>query len=150
MQSGEPVKPKHIQYIKDMKEQMCSVALDFNQELSSYEDELSFEERQYELPDNSIIEVNKKKRIRAAEVLFDPKHKIKPILGNSTYDEFRDDCLRGGIAKMAFESIRQCDTDLKVSLYSNIVLAGGSTMMRGFYERFDTEMRDFVAAAQDD
>ena len=51
---------------------------------------------------------------------------------------------------MAFESIQQCDTDLKVSLYTNIVLAGGSTMMRGFYERFDSEMREFITEAQDD
>lgn len=29
MQSGEPVSLKHLQYVKDMKEQMCSVASDF-------------------------------------------------------------------------------------------------------------------------
>lgn len=29
MQSGEPVSLKHLQYVKDMKEQMCSVAFNF-------------------------------------------------------------------------------------------------------------------------
>lgn len=154
MQAGEPVQLRHRQFVNDMKEQMCCVAQDFRAELASYEDDLSFEERQYELPDNVVIEVNRKKRIRAAEVLFDPSLRIEPISSSPTYDEFsklpEDHHLRGGIARMAFASIQQCDTDLKVSLYNNIVLAGGSTMMRGFHDRFDSEMRELVYSAQDD
>lgn len=126
---------------------MCHVAYNFTEEMGSNEDPLSFEERQYELPDNVVIEVKHRKRIAAAEVLFNPER-----IGYK-YDEFDGGDhgdLKGGIAKLAFESIRQCDSDLKVSLYSNIVLAGGSTMMNGFYERFDQEMRKFVHMAGDD
>jgi actin-related protein len=55
---------------------------------------------------------------------------VKPFV----YPEFADDedGTTGGIAKLAFASIKQCDTDLKINLYNNIVLAGGSTMMNGF------------------
>ena len=45
-----------------------------------------------------------------------------------------------GIAQMAFESIDKCDSDLKINLYNNIVLAGGSTMMPGFRDRFEDEI----------
>ena len=45
---------------------------------------------------------------------------------------------------MAFRSIKQCDSDLKISLYNNIVLAGGSTLMNGFAARFEAEIRDMA------
>merc|ERR1712147_254480 len=45
-----------------------------------------------------------------------------------------------GIAQMAFKSIEKCDSDLKINLYNNIVLAGGSTLMPGFRERFEDEI----------
>ena len=41
---------------------------------------------------------------------------------------------------MAFDSIDLCDSDLKINLYNNIVLAGGSTMMPGFRDRFEDEI----------
>ena len=41
---------------------------------------------------------------------------------------------------MAFRSIEKCDNDLKINLYNNIVLAGGSTLMPGFKERFEMEI----------
>jgi actin-related protein len=37
---------------------------------------------------------------------------------------------------MAYRSIEMCDSDLKINLYNNIVLAGGTTLMPGFKERF--------------
>ena len=41
---------------------------------------------------------------------------------------------------MAYESIEKCDSDLKINLYNNIVLAGGSTLMPGFRDRFENEI----------
>lgn len=80
------------------------------------------------------------KRITAAEVLFNPQ-----LVGYS-YPEFEQDPekIQGGIAKLAFASIKQCDTDLKINLYNNIVLAGGSTLMNGFVNRFEAEIRDLA------
>ena len=41
---------------------------------------------------------------------------------------------------MAHESIEKCDSDLRINLYNNIVLAGGSTLMPGFRDRFEDEI----------
>ena len=41
---------------------------------------------------------------------------------------------------MAVASIEKCDPDLKINLYNNIVLAGGSTVMPGLKERFEEEI----------
>ena len=63
-----------------------------------------------------------------------------------SYPEFEEDedGTMGGIAKLAYASIKQCDTDLKINLYNNIVLAGGSTLMNGFVQRFEDELRNFA------
>jgi actin-related protein len=126
--------------VRDIKEQMCHVAANYEEEISINEDPLNFEQRQYELPDNVVIEVKHKKRITAAEVLFNPS-----LIGYK-YQEFEEDHdkIRGGIAKLAYASIKQCDSDLKINLYNNIVLAGGSTMMNGFVDRFEDEIKDMA------
>jgi len=41
---------------------------------------------------------------------------------------------------MAHQSIEKCDSDLRINLYNNIVLAGGSTLMPGFRDRFEDEI----------
>ena len=46
---------------------------------------------------------------------------------------------------MAAKSIDKCDSDLKINLYNNIVLAGGSTIMPGFKERFENELAGWEA-----
>ena len=69
--------------------------------------------------------MNHRQRFKASEIIFNPK-----IV----------DCPDPGIAQMAFDSIDKCDADLKINLYNNIVLAGGSTMMPGFRDRFEDEI----------
>lgn len=41
---------------------------------------------------------------------------------------------------MAYHSIEKCDSDLKINLYNNIVLAGGTTVMAGFKDRFEDDI----------
>lgn len=88
---------------------MCHVALDFDDEYRTNDDPLSYEQRQYELPDNRVIEVDHRKRIRAAELLFNPENSNLEFrledLPHSSYPEFKGN-MRGGIAKLAFESIK--------------------------------------------
>ena len=101
--ASENVGKEHFQFVKDIKEQMCRVALNFDEEKASGEDHLTTQEqRQYELPDEKIIEVKNLKRITAAEVLFDPS-----LIGFK-YPEFEHDIegIKGGIAKLAFRSIK--------------------------------------------
>ena len=130
-----PVKDEHYQFVQDIKENMCYVSQDYAEELNMMDDPLTQEQRSYELPGNHVIEVNHHKRITAAECLFDPS-KV-----GVTMQEF--DCT-GGIAQLAYQSIEKCDSDLKIGLYNNIVLAGGTTLMKRFPERFDYELRKFA------
>ena len=120
-----------------MKEQMCHVAINYHGELKQRSDPLNREQRSYELPSGDIIEVNHHKRITAAEVIFEPS------LVGSQNEEFAD--CRGGIAMLAYESIQKCDPDLRINLYNNIVLAGGTTLMKGFVDRFESEIRSRAA-----
>jgi actin-related protein len=41
---------------------------------------------------------------------------------------------------MANKSITNCDSDLMINMYNNIVLTGGSTLMPGFRDRFEDEI----------
>ena len=97
------------------------------------------EQRSYELPGGEIIEVNHHKRITAAEVIFEPS-----IVGEYTPEFEHKGGNKGGIAKIAYESIEKCDADLKIILYTNIVLAGSTTLMRGFTDRFESEIKGFA------
>jgi len=121
--------------IRDLKEQMCSISMNYEFDRNNTDDPLSQEDRKYELPGGKIIEVNKNTRFKATEILFDPT-----ILGKHI----------SGIAKMAYQSIEKCDNDLKNScLYSNIILAGGSTLMPGFKERFEAEIKSYADGSAD-
>jgi len=62
-----------------------------------------------------------------------------PTIVEVSHPEFGN--CQGGIAQLAYRSIEKCDSDLKINLYNNIVLAGGTTLMRHFPERFEYELR---------
>ena len=116
------VNKDYYENVRDMKEQMCAVAMNYQHAIKG-EDPLDDEQRSYELPDTKkIIKVGHKQRFSATEILFNPR-----LIGSEVY----------GIANIAFQAIEKCDNDLKINLYNNIVLSGGSTMLPGFHERFD-------------
>ena len=71
-ESNFPVDASHFHMIRDMKERMCHVAMNYYAELERRDDELSQEERSYELPSGEIIEVAQRKRVTAAECMFEP------------------------------------------------------------------------------
>lgn len=52
-----------------------------------------------------------------------------------------------GIAELAKVAIEKCDSDLKINLYNNIVLAGGTTLMKGFSDRFDSQIRYYAESS---
>lgn len=105
---------------------MGSIALNYESDYHAGTDHLNEEQRSYELPGGEIIQVDLRKRISSTEILFNPK-----LVGSKAK----------GIAQIAYDSIEKCDSDLKIVLYNNIELAGGSTMIPGFYERFDEEIK---------
>jgi len=87
---GIEVDNSHINHIRKIKEQMCSVALDYERAIKA-PDPLKEESRLYELPDNKgIIKVDHEARFNATEILFNPE-----IIGSSI----------PSIPKIAFDSI---------------------------------------------
>lgn len=125
-----------VDCIRKAKEEMCSVSLDFYEEIKHNEDPLTEEQRSYELPGGDVIQIPNSKRICASECIFTPS-----IIGVK-HPEL--DTCDGGIASLAFHSIEKCDQDLKMSLYGNVVLAGGTTLLKRFPERFEYELKNLA------
>jgi len=109
--------------VRDVKEKLCYIALDYEEELKRAE-ESSDVEKTYELPDGNIITVGNE-RFRCPEALFQPSFVGKEALG---------------IHDTTFQSIMKCDVDIRKDLYGNIVLSGGTTMYEGIGERMTKEV----------
>ena len=83
----------------------------------------------YFLPDGSKVQL-KNEQFEAPEILFTPQ-KI-----GLEYD---------GIHEMVVNSIMKCDIDLRPTIYTNLIIAGGTSGMAKFSERLHKSISKLAA-----
>lgn len=110
--------------VREIKEKECYVAFNPQKE-EQVEHDKSSAQHPYRLPDGTLISLGAE-RFRAPELLFHPSN------GGFEYP---------GIHELLASSINRADLDLRMTLFSQIVLSGGSTMFQGFGDRLLNEVR---------
>jgi actin-related protein len=115
-----------LEIVRDIKEKLCYVSLDFESEMAN-----NNEEKEYELPDGVVVKLGSQ-RFRAPEILFNPS-----LYGMESK----------GIHHSIYESILSCDVDIRKDLYGAIVLSGGSTVFPNMAERIQSEITKFASSS---
>ena len=113
--------------VRAIKEALCKVSYNPKKE-EALELDRGHTLQSYTLPDGSVMEIGPE-RFRAPELLFNPD-----LIG----EEYE------GVHQLVANSIANCDMDLRKTLYSHMVLSGGSTLFRGFGNRLLKEVKELA------
>lgn len=126
--------PSELEILKSMKEVIVSC-----KNSTVLEDDLKKKDEESPkvcyLPDGTPLTVTSE-GVRAAEILFNPK-----IVNNESV-------AGGGVQHLVVNCIKRADMDLRDSLYKNIVLTGGNTLISKFLERLQRELQGIVKSSK--
>ena len=128
------VREEDIQTLRNIKERTSCVPFIYPYDYyldENFQDIILEEIRLYKLPDDTIIDIPRKYRLLASEMLFNPKIVDREDLG------LRD---------LIVHSVRKSEIvneNLKETLVNNIILSGGTTMIPGFAERISKELSGY-------
>ena len=114
-----------IDIIKNIKEKKTYIAQDYEQEVQEFADSGNAKDTLYELPDGSNINIGVQ-QIDCSEALFHPEMIGKNIVG---------------IHELIYRSYFSIDMEVRKTLFSKIVQAGGNTMFMNIAERLCKEMK---------
>lgn len=115
-----------LDLVKRMKEETCYLTRTPIADDSAEKDSRT----PYTLPDGQTFNLSSE-RYQAPNILFDPL-----LIGSE----------EAGVADILINSIMKSDIDLRSTLFSQIVLAGGSTLCPGFGDRLLNELRSRAPA----
>lgn len=116
------VSSSDFQTCRLIKETCCYLAQDFDSEVKKSVHDVVIN---YQLPDGQQLSLDSC-RYLAPEILFQPG-----LAGQDL----------PGIHEAVYSSIFACDIDVRKELISNVVLSGGTTLIKGFEERFRNEVQ---------
>lgn len=116
-----------LEVVRQIKETCCVVAFNPGEETQTQT------KYPYTLPDGTVLEVGSE-AFRAPEILFQPD-----MIGS----EYR------GVHDILVKSVMKVDIDLRRKLFSQMVLAGGSTMFPGYGDRLLNEVRKHPLSPKD-
>ncbi|KAK4535788.1 hypothetical protein CDCA_CDCA06G1813 [Cyanidium caldarium] len=129
--SGTPLRTSAEKEIaREIKERYAYVARDFEQEVQRFERDPKAFQRQHAMPDGQVVTVDEV-AFRVPECLFQPA-----LLGLEA----------PGVDALVHEAVQKCDMDLRRSLYGNVVVSGGTSMLSGMPERLRMELQKRVPA----
>ncbi|XP_063716155.1 actin-related protein 2-like [Symsagittifera roscoffensis] len=110
--------------VREIKEKLCYISYD-TQEEQKLAEETTVLVEQYQLEDGRNVKLSSE-RFQAPEILF------QPHLFNVE---------KAGCAELLFESVNQCDMQIRLEIFKHVVLSGGSTMLPGFPSRLEKEIK---------
>ncbi|CAK8999412.1 unnamed protein product [Durusdinium trenchii] len=113
-----------LEIVEDIKCQECYVALDIRTE----EQEI----KSWELPSGDHLHIGSES-FRTPEPLFQPA-----LIGLE----------EEGLPQLCQQAIVASDSDLQAALWSNVVLAGGCSLLRGLPQRLELELKRLEAAVE--
>jgi actin-related protein len=119
-----------IQLVREIKERLCFLTLEFDQEFSQMNHNMYCEKI------GSQMVPFGKDLCMCPEALFQPTKLLE--LKHHT----------PGVHEVIFQSVLQCPEWIQNTMWANVVIAGGSTTFKGFSERLQKELTSLVSSSK--